>query len=311
MEHIEEAGIHSGDSACSLPPYSLPKEIVEELKRQSRELARALGVRGLMNVQYAIKDGQIYVIEVNPRASRTVPFVSKAHGIPFAKLAAKVMAGKSLAELGVTEPSPPKHTSVKEVVFPFAKFPGVDVILGPEMRSTGEVMGIDMSFPIAFAKSQLASGTVLPTSGTVFISVRDADKEAVVPVAKLFADAGFELIASSGTHEALDKCGIKSKRVPKLAVGRPNIIDYMKNGDVQLIINTPTRKGPQTDEGKIRATAVLSRVPIVTTITGALAAARAIVALQKQGWDVKPLQEYHAGNDETPNPKSERMTKRE
>src|SRR5579864_8035064 len=184
MEHIEEAGIHSGDSACSLPPYSLSKEIVAELKRQTKELAKALRVRGLMNVQYAIRDGEVYVIEVNPRASRTVPFVSKATGVPWAKIAAKVMAGKSLAELGAKELPDPKHTSVKEVVFPFSKFPGVDVILGPEMRSTGEVMGIDENFPLAFAKSQIAAGTVLPTKGTVFISVRDHDKEAIVPTAK-------------------------------------------------------------------------------------------------------------------------------
>src|SRR3954469_18095418 len=197
MEHIEEAGIHSGDSACALPPYSLSKEIVERLKIETRALAKALRVRGLMNVEYAIKDNEIYVIEVNPRASRTVPFVSKATGIPWAKIAAKVIAGKTLAELGVKEIPDPKHTSVKEVVFPFSKFPGVDVILGPEMRSTGEVMGIDMNFPIAFAKSQIAAGTVLPTSGSVFISVRDQDKEAVVPIAKMLADAGFTLMATS------------------------------------------------------------------------------------------------------------------
>src|SRR5438477_2452795 len=187
MEHIEEAGIHSGDSACALPPYSLPPEIVQRLKEETRALAKALHVRGLMNVQYAIKDGEIYVIEVNPRASRTVPFVGKATGVPWAKIAAKVMAGKSLDELGVQELPPPKHTSVKEVVFPFTKFPGVDVILGPEMRSTGEVMGIDDDFPMAFAKSQIAAGTVLPTRGNVFISVRDADKEAIVPAARRLA----------------------------------------------------------------------------------------------------------------------------
>ena len=203
MEHIEEAGIHSGDSACSLPPYSLAPEVVQELKRQTRELARALRVRGLMNVQYAVKHGEIYVIEVNPRASRTVPFVSKAQGQPFAKIAAKVMAGKSLKELGVVEPTPPKHVSVKESVFPFAKFPGVDVILGPEMRSTGEVMGIDQNFPMAFAKSQIAAGSALPTKGTVFVSVRNDDKEGVVPVARMLADAGFEIIATDGTFRVL------------------------------------------------------------------------------------------------------------
>ncbi|HET6251201.1 MAG TPA: carbamoyl-phosphate synthase large subunit [Tepidisphaeraceae bacterium] len=294
MEHIEEAGIHSGDSACSLPPYSLPKEIVAELKHQTKELARALRVRGLMNVQYAIKDGEIYLIEVNPRASRTVPFVSKAQGQSFAKIAAKVMAGKSLKELGIVEPTPPRHMSVKEVVFPFSKFPGVDIILGPEMRSTGEVMGIDQDFPMAYAKAQIAAGTVLPTKGAVFISVRDGDKDGVVSAAKLLADIGFQLIATGGTHDALKAHGIPTQRVSKLAEGRPNIRDLIKNGKVQLIINTPTKKGPQTDEGKIRALAVLNKVPIVTTITGANAVARAIQAIQKQDWGVRPLQAYFA-----------------
>jgi carbamoyl-phosphate synthase large subunit len=292
MEHIEEAGIHSGDSACALPPYSLPKQIVQKLKDQTRALAKALRVRGLMNVQYAIKDNEVYVIEVNPRASRTVPFVGKATGVPWAKLAAKVMAGKTLAELGVKEQPDPAHTAVKESVFPFSKFPGVDVILGPEMRSTGEVMGIDRNFALAFAKSQIAAGTALPCKGTVFISVRDADKYAVVPVAKSLADQGFELLATAGTHEMLAKCDVPATRISKLAEGRPNIKDYIKNGNVQLIVNTPTRKGPQTDEGKIRAMAVLNKVPIVTTITGATAAARAIAAMRQEEWGVKPLQEY-------------------
>ncbi len=294
MEHIEEAGIHSGDSACSLPPYSLSKEIVAELKRQTRELAKALRVRGLMNVQYAIKNNEIYVIEVNPRASRTVPFVSKAQGQPFAKIAAKVMAGKSLAELGIVEPTPPKHVSVKEVVFPFSKFPGVDVILGPEMRSTGEVMGIDWNFPLAFAKSQIAAGSTLPIKGNAVLSVRNEDQEALVPIAKILADAGFNLLATAGTYEVLAKHGIVAIRLNKLSEGRPNIRDFIKNGEVQIIINTPTKKGPDTDEGKIRSLAVLNKVPIVTTITGAIAAAKAIVALQKGDWDVRPLQEYFA-----------------
>ncbi|MEO6434484.1 MAG: carbamoyl phosphate synthase large subunit, partial [Tepidisphaeraceae bacterium] len=297
MEHIEEAGIHSGDSACSLPPYSLSKEIVERLKQQTRELARALRVRGLMNVQYAIRDNEIYVIEVNPRASRTVPFVSKATGVPWARLAAKVMAGKSLAELGVKEMPDPKHTSVKEVVFPFSKFPGVDVILGPEMRSTGEVMGIDEDFSIAFAKSQIAAGTVLPTSGTVFISVRDGDKEAIVPIARMLADSGFSIMSTSGTYEVLAKAGISATRVARLDEGRPNMQDFIKNGKIQLLINTPTKKGPSTDEGKIRAMSVLHKVPMLTTLTAASAAAKAITALQKKGWDVKPLQEYMKLND--------------
>jgi len=292
MEHIEEAGIHSGDSACSLPPYSLSKEIIAELKRQTRELARALRVRGLMNVQYAIKNNEIYVIEVNPRASRTVPFVSKAQGQPFAKIAAKVMAGKSLAELGMVEPTPPKHISVKEVVFPFNKFPGVDVILGPEMRSTGEVMGIDADFPHAYAKSQIAAGTILPMSGNAFISVRNEDKQAIIPIARAITEMGFEILATGGTYAALRDADIPATRVAKLSDGRPNIKDFIKNGEVQMIINTPTKKGPATDEGKIRALSVLNKIPIFTTITAAGAAARAIKAIQSGGWGVKPLQDY-------------------
>jgi carbamoyl-phosphate synthase large subunit len=296
MEHIEEAGIHSGDSACALPPFSLKKEIVVKLKAQTKELAKALRVRGLMNVQYAIKNDEIYVIEVNPRASRTVPFVSKAQGQPFAKIAAKVMAGKSLAELNFIEPTPPKHVSVKEVVFPFTKFPGVDVILGPEMRSTGEVMGIDRNFALAFAKSQLAAGTVLPTKGTIFISVNDHDKPAIVPVAKMLASAGFTLLATGGTFEIISKNDIPVTLLSKLAEGRPNIRDLIKNGQVQLIINTPTRKGSATDEGKIRALAVINRVPMMTTVTAARATAEAILELQKGDWDVRALQEYFGGS---------------
>jgi carbamoyl-phosphate synthase large subunit len=293
MEHIEEAGIHSGDSACALPPYSLSKEMIAELKRQTRELAKSLRVRGLMNVQYAIKDGQVYLIEVNPRASRTVPFVSKATGVPWAKVAAKVMAGRSLAELGYAEDRPdPKHMSVKEVVFPFTKFPGVDVILGPEMRSTGEVMGIDQNFPLAFAKAQIAAGTVLPTKGTVFISVNKNDYEGIAPVAKSLADSGFEILATEGTQKYLASHGVPATRVTKLSEGRPNIIDLIKNGQVKLILNTPTRKGPTTDEGKIRATAVLNKVPIMTTLTAARATAAAIRELQRADWTVRPLQEY-------------------
>ena len=294
MEHIEEAGIHSGDSACALPPFSLSKEIIGELKRQTRALALALRVCGLMNVQYAIKDGEVYLIEVNPRASRTVPFVGKAHGIAWAKIAAKVMTGKTLAELNVDEPPPPKHVSVKEVVFPFSKFPGVDIILGPEMRSTGEVMGIDDTFAGAFAKSQIAAGNALPIKGTVYVSVNNNDKAAIIPIAKEFEACGFKLIATGGTYDVLSKAGIKSERINKLAEGRPNIRDFIKNGQVQLIVNTPTKKGPATDEGKIRSMAVTNRVTILTTITAARAAARAIADLQKHGWSVKPLQAYHA-----------------
>ena len=294
MEHIEEAGIHSGDSACALPPYSFSKELIARLKDHTHKLAKALKVRGLMNVQYAVKDGEIYLIEVNPRASRTIPFVGKATGVPWAKHAAKVMAGRSLDELRVYEIPDPKHVSVKEVVFPFSKFPGVDIILGPEMRSTGEVMGIGDTFAEAFAKSQIAAGSPLPTKGTVYISVNDTDKAGVAEVAKQFADCGFKLVATGGTHKVLADAGIAAGRVNKLNEGRPNLGDLIKNGQINLIVNTPTKKGPGTDEGKLRAMAVTSRVTILTTLTAARAAALAIADLQKHGWSVKPLQAYHA-----------------
>ena len=294
MEHIEEAGIHSGDSACVLPPHTFSQQVIDELKRQTKLLAKELGVCGLMNVQYAIKDGEIYVIEVNPRASRTVPFVGKATGVPWAKIAAKVMMGRSLASLGYTTDLPmPKHVSVKEVVFPFSKFPGTDIILGPEMRSTGEVMGIDDSFELAFAKSQIAAGTVLPTGGVCYLSVRDDDKPDATEVARMLVDCGFELITTGGTFAVLEQAGIPARRINKIAEGRPNIIDEIKNGGVQMMINTPTKKGPKTDEGRIRALAVTSRLPIFTTMTAARAAARAIKALQIDGWSVRPLQSYH------------------
>jgi carbamoyl-phosphate synthase large subunit len=302
MEHIEQAGIHSGDSACSLPPYSLSDEIVAEIKRQTLALAERLSVRGLMNIQFAVKDGAVYLIEVNPRASRTVPFVSKATGVPWAKLAAKVMAGLSLDELEVTEAPTPKQTSIKESVFPFTKFPGVDVILGPEMRSTGEVMGIDMSFGAAFAKSQMAAGMTLPMTGKIFISVCDNDKPHVVTIGQQLVAMGFDLIATGGTYEVLAGAGVPAGHVPKLAEGRPNIVDLMTNGEVQLLINTPTRRGPTTDEGKIRAAATRHMIPLITTITAGKAAVSAITALlaaaREDGgdpslaWTVKPLQEY-------------------
>ncbi len=296
MEHIEEAGIHSGDSACSLPPFSLQQPIIDEIKRNALVMAKELKVIGLMNVQFAIKDDKVYILEVNPRASRTVPFVSKATGVPWAKIAAKLMCGKTLKELGVTqEVVPTKHVAVKESVFPFNKFPGVDVILGPEMRSTGEVMGIDKTFPVAFAKSQMASGSALPSSGTVYLSVRDADKPGIVPIApRQLADLGFKLISTSGTHKVITDAGIPVERVNKIKEGRPNIIDAIKNRQVQFMINTPTTKGPKTDEGQIRAAAVLHKITLITTITAAEAAADAIAATQKGDWTVKPLQEYHA-----------------
>jgi carbamoyl-phosphate synthase large subunit len=254
-----------------------------------------------MNVQFAVKDGQVYVLEVNPRASRTVPFVSKATGVPWAKLAAKVMAGMGLEALGVREAPRPQQTSVKESVFPFAKFPGVDVILGPEMRSTGEVMGIDMSFGLAFAKSQMAAGCSLPVRGTIYISVHDRDKPQAVVIAQRLAAMGFDLVATEGTAAALSRAGVAVRRILKLLEGRPNIADLITNREVALIINTPTRRGPTTDEGKIRALATLHYIPLITTITGAEAAADGIAALRAGGgggspdggsWTVRPLQEY-------------------
>ena len=297
MEHIEEAGIHSGDSACAIPPHSLDENIIEEIKRQARLLAKRLEVRGLMNVQFAVKDGGVYIIEVNPRASRTVPFVSKATGVSWAKLAAKVMAGQGLAELGVDEAPRPKQTSVKESVFPFTKFPGVDVILGPEMRSTGEVMGVDMTFPVAFGKSQMAAGMTLPVEGTVFLSVCDADKPAVADIARNLTEMGFALVATGGTARVLEQADIPVRRIAKLQEGRPNIRDLVANGEVAMLINTPTRRGPTTDEGKLRALATLHQLPLITTLTAADAAARALRELRDsdppgQGWGVRPLQEY-------------------
>jgi len=301
MEHIEQAGIHSGDSACALPPYSLPDDIVAAIKTATLAMAKRLTVNGLMNIQYAVKGGEVYVLEVNPRASRTVPFVSKATGVPWAKLAAKVMAGNSLDDLGVAEAPRPAQTSVKESVFPFTKFPGVDVILGPEMRSTGEVMGIDMTFGLAFAKSQMAAGVSLPTAGTVFLSVRDDDKAAIVEIARALSELGFDLVATNNTCGAIRGAGIEVTRLNKLAEGHPNVADLITNGEVGLLINTPTRKGHTTDEGKIRALAVGHNVPLITTITGGRAAVGAIAALvagqadsgeANDAWDVRALQDY-------------------
>ncbi len=299
MEHIEQAGVHSGDSACALPPFSISEGVEAEIRRQGRLLAERLDVRGLMNIQFAVKDGKVYILEVNPRASRTVPFVSKATGVPWAKIAAKVMAGKSLEELGVTEAPRPRHTSVKESVFPFTKFPHVDVVLGPEMRSTGEVMGIDMSFAMAFAKSQVAAGLSLPVEGTVFVSVCDADKIKAVQLAQRLAAMGFDLVATSGTHKALAEAGITARELPKLSEGRPNIADLITNAEIDMLVNTPTHHGPATDEGKIRSLATLHRIPLITTMTAAMAAADAIAAMRaiksdvpQQAWNVRALQDY-------------------
>jgi len=294
MEHIEEAGIHSGDSACVIPPFSLSKEMQDRIRDAAKKLAKALNVRGLMNMQLAVKGDDLYVIEVNPRASRTAPFVSKAIGVPLPKLAAKIMVGKKLAELGFTEEVIPKHHSVKEAVFPFSKFTGVDIILGPEMKSTGEVMGIDYDLGMAFAKSQTAAGGTLPTKGNVFISVKENDKPNVVRIAKGYADLGFTLYATPGTGSVITEAGIPVNILAKLASGqRPNVIDLMKNKDMALVVNTPSGKNPREDEVKIRTAAMQNRIPIMTTLRGADAALRAIKSLQGSEVQVRALQEYH------------------
>jgi len=293
MEHIEEAGIHSGDSACSLPPYSVSQDIIDEISRQTKLMALDLKVKGLMNVQFAVKGGDIYILEVNPRASRTSPFVSKATGRPLAKIAARVMAGKTLAELGVTAEIVPEHVSVKESVFPFAKFPGVDTILGPEMKSTGEVMGIGETFAQAFAKSQLASGVKLPASGTVFISVRDADKKHIVSTAQKLYDNGFELVATRGTAAYLQEKGIPVKVVNKVVEGRPHIVDAIKNNEIALVINTTQGAQAVADSFSIRRNTLMNNIAYFTTAAGARAAVDAIVSVKKQELGVKPIQEYH------------------
>jgi carbamoyl-phosphate synthase large subunit len=293
MEHIEQAGIHSGDSACVLPPISISAEIQEEIRRQTRLLAAELRVVGLMNIQYAIQRGEIFLLEVNPRASRTIPFVSKAIGVPLAKLATKVMLGRSLKELGFVSEVEPRHISVKESVFPFSRFPNVDILLGPEMKSTGEVMGIGDSFGIAFAKGQAAVGYDLPTSGTVFVSVRDIDKPGLIPVARKFSEMGFRLIATTGTARFLREHSIPVENVFKLREGRPNVVDHIKNGKIQLIINTSLGKQTSSDSYEIRRTTLVYNVPYTTTIAGARALAEAVSALQDGDWDVKTIQEYH------------------
>jgi len=292
MEHIEEAGIHSGDSACSLPPCALASETIHEIRRQTEVMALELHVKGLMNVQYAVKDGTIYVLEVNPRASRTAPFVSKATGRPLAKIAARVMAGKTLAELGVSGDIVPDYYSVKEAVFPFAKFPGVDTLLGPEMKSTGEVMGIGATFAEAFAKSQMGANVKLPLSGNAFISVRDEDKKLVVNAAEKLYKAGFGLQATGGTAAFLEEKGIPVKRVNKVKEGRPHIVDALKNGEVQLVINTTQGAQAVADSFSIRRESLMHSVAYYTTAAGANAAVDAIITLKEQDLRVKPLQDY-------------------
>jgi carbamoyl-phosphate synthase large subunit len=293
LEHIEFAGVHSGDAAMVLPPHALSKAVIETIREYTHAMARELKVIGLMNVQYAVKGETVYCLEVNPRASRTVPFVSKAIGVPLAKLAAKVMAGKTLKQLGFTREIRPKYWAVKESVFPFNRFHGQDILLSPEMRSTGEVMGLDADLGIAYAKSQMAAGDSLPLSGRVFISVSDAHKPEVAEVAKQFAELGFELIATGGTAAVLEKAGLKVQRIFKLGEGRPNAIDLLKNKEIQFVINTPAGQSPRADEVKIRTTAVYTGTPIMTTLSGAKAAALGIAALKKSGYGVKTLQEYH------------------
>jgi len=294
MEHIEEAGIHSGDSACSLPPHSLNSGTIEELESQTRALALALKVGGLMNVQYAIKNGDIYVLEVNPRASRTVPFVAKTIGIAVAKIAARIMAGETLASFGLGRPSF-RHIAVKEAVFPFARFPGVDTVLGPEMRSTGEVMGLDLDYPIAFAKSQIGSGTMIPKAGTVFVSVKDEDKSRILESMRLLAALGFRIIATSGTQRFLKENGIEADKVNKVLEGRPHIVDAIKNGEVQLVFNTTAGAQALTDSRSLRRAALLHKVPYYTTLSGAVAAAQGIKAYIGGDLEVRTLQSYFGG----------------
>ena len=294
MEHIEEAGIHSGDSACVIPTFSLSRKVLDEISSATKAMARELNVRGLMNVQFAVKGEDVYVLEVNPRASRTVPFVSKAIGVPLAKLAAKIMAGKKLPELGFTKEIVPKHFSVKEAVFPFLRYQGMDISLGPEMKSTGEVMGMDVDLGLAYAKSQMAAPPPLPKKGNVFISVKDTDKDAIIPVAREFVRLGFGIISTSGTAEALEKAKIKVKKVFKLHEGRPNVLDRVKNGDISFIINTPSGKIPREHEVTIRNAALAQKIPIMTTVRAAQASANGIRSLQKSKVRVRSLQEYHA-----------------
>jgi carbamoyl-phosphate synthase large subunit len=291
MEHIEEAGIHSGDSACSLPPYSLKPAVVAELERQAKVMALALNVVGLMNVQFAIKDDDVYVLEVNPRASRTVPFVAKVIGLPVAKIAARVMAGESLASFKLKQKKL-SHVAVKEAVFPFNRFPGVDVLLGPEMRSTGEVMGLDRTYDMAFAKSQLGAGMRMPMTGTVFISVKDADKARILPAMRKLIDLGFKLVATGGTQRYFEEKGIPSTKINKVLEGRPHVVDAIKNGDIQLVLNTTETRSSQSDSKPIRQTALLQKVPYYTTLPGILAVTKAIAAQKAGTIEVKPLQDY-------------------
>ena len=291
MEHIEEAGIHSGDSACSLPPYSLKGPVIAEMERQTKVMALALNVVGLMNVQFAIKDGDVYVLEVNPRASRTVPFVAKVIGMPVAKIAARVMAGESLASFKLKQKKI-NHVAVKEAVFPFNRFPGVDVLLGPEMRSTGEVMGLDLTYDMAFAKAQLGAGMRMPQAGTVFISVKDADKAKILPSMRKLIEMGFKLVATGGTQRYFEDKGVASTKINKVLEGRPHVVDAIKNGQIQLVLNTTETRSSQSDSKPIRQTALMQKVPYYTTLPGILAVIKAIAAQREGRLEVRPLQDY-------------------
>jgi carbamoyl-phosphate synthase large subunit len=294
MEHIEEAGIHSGDSAMVLPPHTLTKDIIECIKKTTYSMVKELKVKGLSNIQYAVKNTVVYVLEVNPRASRTIPFVSKVIGVSLVNLATKIMLGKKLKNMGFTKEKEVKHVAVKESVFPFIKFPGADAILGPEMKSTGEVMGIDSSFGAAYLKSQLAAGQKLPSKGNVFISVKNQDKRNIVMIARKLADMGFKIMATTGTANTLSRNDIKVETIPRLSEGRPNIIDYIKDGKVALVINTPSGKVAKEDELKIRSNSILYGIPLITTVSGAQASVSAIESLlRKSKLSVKALQEYH------------------
>ena len=293
LEHIEYAGVHSGDAAMVLPPPNLSSDVLETIRRCSEAMARQLKIVGLMNVQYAVKDGVVYVLEVNPRASRTVPFVSKAIGVPLAKLASRVMAGTSLKQLGFTEEIIPKYWTVKESVFPFNRFHGQDILLSPEMKSTGEVMGIDSDLGTAFGKSQMAAGAGLPLEGTVFISVNDDDKAGVVALAKEFGRLGFELVSTVGTAARLREAGLDVREIHKVSEGRPNALDLLLNRELQLVINTPSGQSPRADEVKIRTTSVYNGVPIITTLGSARSAVSAISTLKERGFSVESLQAFH------------------
>lgn len=293
MEHIEEAGIHSGDSACVIPSFSLSRSMLQKIRIATTALAKELKVIGLMNIQYAVKGDKLYILEVNPRGSRTVPYVSKATGVPWAKIATKAILGKSLKQLGIKKEIVPKHFSVKEAVFPFNRFPGVDAILGPEMKSTGEVMGIDADFGIAYMKAQLAAGQKLPFEGKVFVSVNDNDKRRIVDIAKRLDAMKYKLVSTSGTAEVLRKNGLEVEEVAKLGEGSPNVVDMLINNEIKLLINTPGSKQTKIDETSIRSTAIMRLIPIVTTLSGARATVNGLESAKKKGFSVKALQDYH------------------